>query len=126
VEGAGAVLSRVDSVKFYSVDVSFAFRQHICEQVCPIKTESKFTQSDDMTWIDRKGNYRMGVLEGNDPGDTKTYLTIRLDIFQKAGEDLRAYEKELSKIKISHERYLNGRSLMRTYEENLEKTGGAP
>jgi uncharacterized protein (TIGR02680 family) len=53
---------------------------------------------------------------------TKTYLTIRLDIFQKAGEDLRAYEKELSKIKISHERYLNGRSLLRTYEENLEKT----
>lgn len=51
----------------------------------------------------------------------RTYLTIRLDIFRETGENLRYYEKELSKVKISHERYLNGQSLFKGYEENLEK-----
>lgn len=51
----------------------------------------------------------------------KTYLTIRLDIFREAGENLRYYEKELSNVKISHERYRNGQSLQKSYEENLER-----
>lgn len=54
----------------------------------------------------------------------KTYLAIRLDIFREAGKNLRYYEKELSNVKISHDKYRNGQILQKSYEENLERADG--
>lgn len=50
----------------------------------------------------------------------KTYLSIRLDVFQKAKVDLRTYEKLFYKVQQLHEKYVNGTKMLQYYQDNLE------
>ena len=50
----------------------------------------------------------------------KTYLSIRLEVFQKAKTDLRAYEKLFYKVQQFHEKYVNGVKMLQYHQDNLE------
>ena len=50
----------------------------------------------------------------------KTYLPIRLDVFQNAKVDLRTYEKLFYKLQQVHEKYVNGVKMLQYYQDNLE------
>lgn len=51
----------------------------------------------------------------------KTYLTIRLDIFEETLGNLNAYEKLLNKTNTQYEKYQNGLRMCATFEMQMEK-----
>lgn len=50
----------------------------------------------------------------------KTYLSIRLDVFQKAKVDLRTYEKLFYEVQQFHDKYVNGVRMLQYHQDNLE------
>lgn len=51
----------------------------------------------------------------------KVYLTVRLDIFKDALENLREYKEYFTEVQITHGRYLDGVSSAAGYRERLEE-----